>query len=72
MYLYNWYMLEIFLIWFNFPFSRVLEQVLEEQVLQTLHLVLVGVSLHVFKTDLIFSFLWFILIEKVTESEYIF
>lgn len=65
-------MLEIFLIWFNFPFSRVLEQVLEEQVLQTLHLVLVGVSLQVFKTELIFSFLWFILIEKVTESEYIF
>lgn len=51
MYLYNWYMLEIFLIWFNFPFSRVLEQVLEEQVLQTLHLVLVGVSLHVFKKN---------------------
>lgn len=47
-------MLEIFLIWFNFPFSRVLEQVLEEQVLQTLHLVLVGVSLQVFKTELIF------------------
>lgn len=65
-------MLEIFLIWFNFPFSRVLEQVLEEQVLQTLHLVLVGVSLQVFKTELIFSFLWFTLIEKVTESEYIF
>lgn len=65
-------MLDIFLIWFNFPFSRVLEQVLEEQVLQTLHLVLVGVSLQVFKTELIFSFLWFILIEKVTESEYIF
>lgn len=65
-------MLDIFLIWFNFPFSRVLEQVLEEQVLQTLHLVLVGVSLQVFKTELIFSFLWFTLIEKVTESEYIF
>lgn len=56
-------MVKIFLIWLNFPFSRVLEQALEEQALPRLHLVLVGVSLSFKNRADFFSFLWFIFID---------
>lgn len=60
-------MVKIFLIWLNFPFSRVLEQALEEQALPRLHLALVGVSLSFKNRADFFSFLWFIFIDKVSQ-----
>lgn len=59
----NFNVVKIFLIWLNFPFSRVLEQALEEQALPRLHLVLVGVSLSFKNRADFFSFLWFIFID---------
>lgn len=59
----KFHVVKIFLIWLNFPFSRVLEQALEEQALPRLHLVLVGVSLSFKNRADFFSFLWFIFID---------